>query len=136
MKIAMGLLGAVVLGCILMYQFGGYASFDPTTQGLEAKEAIKPGMSWSTVTDICKGPPQEFRVITPDPRTQLPREGPPRPFDAKQLEGDLASQSLPHGFVFTYKFSEKVAFSIVFSEKGNAVQLYDVRTMADLLQTR
>jgi hypothetical protein len=136
MKIAFGLLGAIGISCLLLYQFGGYATFDPTKQGLEAKEAIKPGMPWTTVIDICKGPPQEYRIITPDPRTKLPREGPPLPFDAKQLENDLAGQALPHGFVFTYKFSEKIAFSVVFSEKGNSVGMHDVRTMADLLQTR
>lgn len=136
MKAAIGLLVAVILGMYAYYQFGGYATFDPTKQGEEAKATIKPGMPWTAVMDACKGPPQEYHIITPDPKTKALREGPAIPFDEKQLESDIKAKAVPNGFVFVYKFSEQIAFSVIFSEKGNVVDLHDVRTMADLLQTR
>lgn len=132
----MGFLLAVFIGIFLYYKYGGYATFDPTKQGEEAKAAIKPGMPWTTVIDICGGPPQEYHVLTPDPKTKMLREGAAIPFEAKNLESDIKNKAVPDGFVFRYKFSEQAAFSVYFSEKGNALQLVDALTTADLLQTR
>ncbi|MBL8880086.1 MAG: hypothetical protein JNG88_13285 [Phycisphaerales bacterium] len=136
MRAALGLLALVIGGIFAYFHFFGFGAFDLTKQGEEAKAAIKPGMPWTTVMDVCKGPPQEYQIITPDPKTKMLRAGPSISFDEKQLASDIQNKAVPDGFVFIYKFTEQIAFAVIFSENGNVVNMHDVRTMADLLQTR
>jgi len=119
-----------------LYYFGGYASFDPTKAGQEARKAIAPGMTWNQVIATCKNPPPTYRTIIVQTRkgVEFTKPGPENRFDEKQLADRLARNELPHGFTFPYRFSEALAFEVVFDGAGTVQHVQDMVTMRDLLQ--
>jgi hypothetical protein len=66
---------------------------------------------------------------------EVERESPEMEFDRAKLTKRLKS-SQPAGFKFIYRFSQKVAFEVKFDSSGKVEDVQDVRTIADLLQTR
>ncbi len=136
MKGMLILLLVIAIAAVCLYYFGGYASFDPTKAGREARQAITPGMTWNQVIATCKKPPPTYRTIILQTRAGIEtlKPGPENVFDEKQLADRLARNELPHGFIFPYKFSEALAFQVVFDETGVVEQVQDMTTMRDLLQ--
>ncbi len=136
MKSLLILLVIFVIGGVCLYYFGGYASFDPTKAGQEAKKAILPGMTWNQVIATCKKPPPTYRTIIVQTRNgvEFSKPGPENRFDEKQLADRLARNELPRGFTFPYRFSEAVAFEVVFDGTGTVQHVQDLVTMRDLLQ--
>jgi hypothetical protein len=132
----------VAAGAILAFYYGaGYASFDPSEQGRQAKAAIKPGMSWKKVADIA-GEPKEYQLfieskkrIGNEERT-IVKPGARNRFDPKVLAGRVESNTIPQGFIFHYYFSDSVAFQVQFDGAGTVTGVHDNVTVADLLGLR
>ncbi len=151
MKVVIILIALVAVGLAAIYYFSGYATFDPTKEGLEAKEAIEPGMSWTEVLDIA-GEKAKYQEVSKQKASAVgsmatvldsdEEEGyvlvaaPKQPFDRKRVAGLLADGKMPYGFVLSYLFSDSVAFRVVFDETGSVVRVDDEQTMADLLQMK
>ena len=138
MKVILVLVVLIGVGGYLLYDFGGYGSFDPSQQGRDAKAAIKPGMSWSKVVDAA-GEPREYRVVI-EKRATIGgveeityKPGPANKFSRDIVTDRVATSDLPHGFIFEYVFSQSVAFAVTFNDLGNVVGVRDMGTMADLL---
>ncbi len=131
--------GAVAGGAV--YYFGGYASFDPTEQGRKARSAITPGMTLNQVLAAANGTPK-FRAITMMKQkignewVESPREGVQVDFDEDRTAAKLKANELPHGFLLDYMFSPQVAFTVEFDGTGVVIDVRDLTTIADLLQTR
>jgi hypothetical protein len=143
------LLGAV--GILAVYYLSGYATFDPSKQGAEAKKAITPGMSWTKVLEVA-GEKPKFQEVSKERQTAVgsmatvlgpaDEEGfllvaaPKQPFDRKQVAELLAGGKMPYGFALSYTFSNSVAFRVVFDQAGSVISVEDEPTMADLLQLK
>ena len=134
------LIGLIVLGGIgigAVYLIGGYASFDPTEQGKQAKAAITPGMTWNQVITAA-GEPQRYRVFRLEKSRnleELVRSGQLK-FDMDLFTSDMTNKSFVHGFIFEYVFSPHAAFSVYFDAGGRVDFIEDLKTMADLLDQR
>ncbi|GMU22499.1 MAG: hypothetical protein AMXMBFR13_25850 [Phycisphaerae bacterium] len=130
------LCGAALAG---LYYFGGFSSFDPNQQGREAKAAITPGMTYQQVLSAAGDHPK-YRSITLKTEkrggqtlSEL-QEGPPVDFDRKRVDGRVAKNEVPHGFIFHYVFSDSLAFDVVFDATGKVAEVRDAPTMATLLK--
>ena len=137
MKLLIGLivLGGIGIGAV--YLVGGYASFDPTEQGTQAKAAITPGMTWNQVITAA-GKPQRYRVFRLEKRRnfeELVQSGQLR-FDMDLFTNDMTNKSFVHGFIFEYVFSPQAAFTVRFDAAGRVDVIEDLKTMADLLDQR
>jgi hypothetical protein len=151
MKVAVILILLVAVGLWAVYYFSGYRSFDPTKEGLEAKKAIEPGMSFTEVLEIA-GEKAKYQEVSREKASTVgsmatvlgPAEeegfvlvaAPKQRFDRKRVTGLLADGQMPYGFVLSYMFSNSVAFRVVFDETGSVLSVDDEATMADLLQMR
>jgi hypothetical protein len=141
MKVIVGLIFLVAVGCYLVYDRGGYGSFDPTEQGRKVKAGITPGMAYGAVFDLA-GDPTRFRIINRKVETVRGEEvvtfvpGPEVKTDRGRIKARVEENSLEHGFVCTYIFSHQAAFHIVFDGAGDVKDVTDAMTMADLLDTR
>ncbi len=124
-----------------IYFWGGYQSFDPSQQGRDAKAAIRPGMPYKQVLDAA-GDPQDYRVLLRRTRRVEGKEvafvepGPSSKFTRDGLDRRVAGGGCPEGFLFTYVFSNSVAFRVSFDDSGDVVAVEDATTMADLLQMK
>ena len=88
MKVILVLLILGGIGALALYYGGGYASFDPSEQGRQAKAAIKPGMTWKQVVDAATAPKdyqvfieqtkrvgnEEVKMVKPGPRNRFKRD--------------------------------------------------------------
>jgi hypothetical protein len=139
MKVVVGLVVLAVLIGGIVYYAGGVASFDPSQQGRDARAAIKPGMTWKKVVDVA-GAPSKYRVIQEKVKRWAGEEtvtyepGAFNPFNADRLGARIAEDSVPHGFLFNYQFSDTVAFTVHFDGTGTVMGIQDAGTLADLLQ--
>ena len=136
------LVGLVIVGGIagvLLWQ--GLGSYDPTQEGRDAKKAIGPGMTWQQVIDTA-GEPKRYQVVVMKIEKLFGEERevfkalPPNEFDRKRLMERMGANELEYGFVFPYRFSEKVAFAVWFDGTGTVQRVDDLITMADLLDSR
>ncbi len=128
--------GGLALGAV--YMFGGYASFDPDKQGQEARAAIKPGMSLQQVVKVAGSNPryqQINKMVDKDGNEEF-QEGTPVEFREERVKQAVKDNQVPHGFILTYKYSERIAFSVHFDGKGKVESVEDAFTMGDLLQSR
>lgn len=141
MKVIIGLIFLVAVGCYIVYDRGGYGSFDPTEQGRKVKAGITPGMAYGAVFDLA-GDPKKFQIINRKVEridgkdVELFVPGPPVKIDRARIKARVDEDSLEHGFVCTYIFSHQAAFHIVFDGAGDVKEVTDAATMADLLDTR
>jgi hypothetical protein len=141
MKIVVGIIALILVGLAAMYFFGGYKELDPDKQGREAKAAITPGMTFKQVIDAA-GKPRKARTISVHKRKdgdewiEDEQIGPLSEFKQNVIEDRLRQNNAPYGFILHYYFSDQVAFEVRFDAQGVVEEIYDVRTMADLLQTR
>ncbi|HPD29645.1 MAG TPA: hypothetical protein PLL20_06600 [Phycisphaerae bacterium] len=132
-------LAVVVIG--LVYKFGGYASFDPTAQGREAKGKIQPGMTVKQVVDIA-GPNGKFHNISVLKQKIRGQDvvktvrGPAMSLNPDQLNARIQRNELPNGFTIEYVFSQQAAFEVIFDSTGKVTGIENVTTMADLLNSR
>lgn len=141
MKVFFGLLLAVGLVLVVVFKFGGYASFDATQQGKDARAKIGRGMMWTKVFDIT-GNPRRYRTIQRTVQRiggeemEFFKPGPANKFKRASVAARIAENSMPHGFMSTHSFSSQEAFTVTFDATGTVVGVEDAMTMADLLQTR
>ena len=141
MKFILGL--AIVGGIVaaLPWYAGGLNTFDPTQQGKDAKKAIGPGMTWTQVIDVADEP-GKYQMVVMQIKKVLGEEvevfkpAAPTKFKRQRLEERIAANELEHGFIFPYRFSEKVAFAVWFDGTGTVRHVENLMTMADLLDTR
>lgn len=137
MKLLIGLfvLGGIGIGAV--YLIGGYASFDPTEQGKQAKAAITPGMTWNQAVTAAGGPQRYrvFRLVKRRNKEDLVRSGQLK-FEMDLFTNDMTNKSFAHGFIFEYVFSPQAAFSVHFDARGRVEFVEDLKTMADLLDQR
>ncbi|MCH7591744.1 MAG: hypothetical protein IH989_03035 [Planctomycetes bacterium] len=125
----------VLVGAVfgIVFYSGGISGFDPSDQGLKARAALAPGMSFSQACDLT-GDPKKFRIINrkverirgeeivffvPSPRVKCSRE---------RINERLAEGSLPYGFVCTFTYSASVAFTVEYDKTGAVVAVTDAVT--------
>ena len=139
MKAVAILLLLIAIGGVALIYGGGFASFDPTQQGLDAKANITPGMTWTKVIDVAGEPGkfsrilrktekiggQEIEAFRPEPESKFTRE---------KVATAIDEGTVPWGFLVYYNFSQSVAFAVTFDDTGIVTGLHDLTTMADLLQ--
>ena len=139
MKVVVVLLLLFVVGWIVVYYAGGYATFDPEQQAGDAKAALKPGMPWQQAFDITGDPPKYRPIFKKEKKSGgetyvTYQPGAPNKFDRSSVADRLANNSLPHGFICTFVYSTSIAFTLTFDGAGALVNVSDAPTMADLLQ--
>jgi hypothetical protein len=139
MKVVVALLLLFVVGWVVVYYAGGYATFDPVQQARDAKAALKPGMPWQQAFDITGDPPKYRPIFKKEKKiggetivSYVP--GAPNKFSRSTVGDRLANNSLPHGFICTLVYSTSIAFTLEFDGAGALVNVSDAPTMADLLQ--
>lgn len=135
------LVAVVVAALVAWYYFGGVHTFDPDAAGRDARAKIAPGMTWTQVVDQTTAPRKfiPYRRLTKKlagQDVQVVERGTPIPFDRALMTRDMAAGGFPDGFIFPYQFSHQVAFEVEFDAKGIVTGVADMRTMADLLDTR
>lgn len=141
MKIIMVLLVLMGIGWVGLYYVGGYASFDPDQQARDAKAAIHPGMPWTEVFDIASVP-QKYRIVNKKTHRVAGEEivifvpSPLVKFHRDRLVLHMENNTLPHGFVVEYLYSNREAFSVTFDGSGNVKIVEKMDTMVDMLQMR
>ena len=132
-------IGLAVWGA--MHFIKNAASYDPNAQGAAAKAAIAPGMTWKKVV-VAAGEPKHYAVIDRKVQTiagqqiETFKPAAKNPYSADVIAERILDVSLPHGFVFEYRFSQSVAFAVHFDDLGTVTLVQDLITMADLLQTK
>jgi hypothetical protein len=132
------LLGVAVFAA---YHWGGVGSFDPTAQGRKAKAALTPGMPWVKVVDAA-GAPHKYALLVERVKkvggqdVRMLEPGVPQRFTPDALKADITGGAAPYGFVFDYRITEHVAFRVTFDKTAVVESVGDLRTMADLLDTR
>lgn len=139
MKAIIVLVVLLGLGVAGVYFLGGYGSFDPDEQGNKAKAAITTGMSWKKVLDITGKSDPRYRAISmikDKDGNEYPKPGPEVNLDRTKLASRVKNGEVRGGFIFVYRYSEKVAFEVTFDSSGNVTSVDDIATMADLLHTR
>lgn len=138
MKITFGLILLIVVGLLVLYQFGGYAALDPTQQGRDARAAITPGMTVEQVFDTI-GAPRRFSVVN---LKKVKRNGqeveelvpaPRAKFDRDRFERNRPDGHYPHGFQFEYRHSPTSQFQVTFDGAGLVTDVGDVPPMGLLL---
>ena len=138
MKFLVTLVVVIALILIAVYYIG-FEGWDPAKQGRDARAAIGPGMTWTQVFAIT-GDPKIYRPIqkkseqTSGGIIELFQPGPQNPFDRQRLTARLAENSLPHGFICRFGYTNAVAFKVRFDGTGTVVSVQDAATMATLLQ--
>lgn len=141
MKLIIGLLVLVGIGWVVVYYAGGYSTFDPNEQGMKAKAALSPGMSWKDAF-AATGDPDKWQVVRRETirvdgeEVDTFKPGPLMPFARDNLEKRLEENSVPHGFLCTFVYSNSTAFAVEFDGLGAIVDVRNAMTQADLLQTR
>jgi hypothetical protein len=141
MKVLLVLIVLAVIVVGLVYKFGGYQNFDPTQQGRDAKAKIQPGMTAKQVVDIA-GPNGKYHYISIRKEkiagkvVETTVKGPPKPLNMDYLADQILKKELPNGFSLEYVFSQQAAFDVTFDSAGKVTHIEDVKTMADLLDTR
>jgi len=139
MKVIIVLLALVGVGWLAVYYGGGYGSFDPSEQGRQAKAAVAPGMTHTQAFDAC-GEPRKVRRINRVVKKVAGRElvsyvpGPEAKTTRQRIGERIKAGDFPDGFVIPYRFSDSVAFAVKFDSQGIVESVYDLGTMADLLQ--
>lgn len=141
MRAVLGLI--VVLGAAgwLVYEYGGFKSFDPSKQGKEAREQIQPGMSWKKVVDVA-GEPREYQAMQRVTKMiggqeqVLIKPGPANKFNAGAIQDRIDGGTVEDGFQFSYRFSQSVAYTVVFDANGDVRHVADNATITDLLDMR
>lgn len=130
MKFALLLICLIALGGFLMFQYGGYATFDPEQQAKDARAAVTPGMAWTKVVDAI-GEPDKYYVHLKEKvgrgtnAFEMIKIGPGVKFRREALAQRVNEGSLPVGFRFNYRFTTATAFSIVFDGTGTVTHLED-----------
>ena len=138
MRFFLGLLVAAGIGFVILTFAGGYTSFDPSEKGLKAKAALTPGMSFDQACDL-SGDPKKFRIINRKVRTERGREivtmvpSPEVKTSRERIKERLNEGSLPYGFICTFLYSADVAFDVQYDDTGAVKQVYDVKTMANMM---
>jgi len=123
MKVTFGLILAVIVGVYALYQFGGYATLDPTQQGRDARAAITPGMTVEQVFDTI-GAPRRFSVVNLKKVKRMGKEvdelvaTPPVKFDRSRFDTNRADDQYPYGFQFDYRHSPTSEFQVTFDGAG------------------
>lgn len=141
MKLIIGLLVVMGIGWVVVYYAGGYSSFDPDEQGMQAKAALSPGMPWKDAF-AATGDPKKWQVVRRETvrvngeDVDVFKPGPSMPFTRDNLEKRLEENSVPHGFLCTFVYSNATAFTVEFDGLGAVAEVRDAITQADLLQTR
>lgn len=140
MKAVIGLL--VVAGIC----FGGYyvykqsVGFDPDKQGREVRAQIKPGMTLKQVLDLA-GPNAKYQAINKfETRqgkevVQETQVGTPVELKPDLLEKRIRDGQVPEGFVLTYTYSARYAFSITFDSAGVVLGVEKAFTEGDLYKS-
>ena len=129
---------AVVIGA---YYLGGVSSHDPTARGKEARAAIHTGMTWEEVVEGAGDPMrfQPFHLVKEKidgEYVDVERLGTKLRYAADLIPGDIENGAYKQGFIFEYTFSHQVAFQVLFDGDGEAISIDDIKTAADLLDTR
>lgn len=138
MKTALVLIAIVGVAGYFVFTSSDFMNFDPTQQGKDAKAAIDVGMPWNDVVDAA-GEPQEFRPMQKvnegpgETSMNVLKVGPAMKYRYENVESRLEEGTLPHGFVFGYRFSQSMAFRVHFDESGNVKSIEDTVTVHDLL---
>lgn len=141
MRVLLVLIVLVVIVVGLVYKFGGYQDFDPTKQGREAKAKIQPGMTVKQVVDIA-GSGGKYHYISLRKEkingkvVETTVKGPAKQLNMDYLADQITKKAVPNGFTLEYVFSQQAAFEVTFDSAGKATDIEDVKTMADLLDTR
>ena len=137
MKALFILIILVVIAGAAVYYFGGYASFDPTEEGRQAKAAISPGMTLEQVVDTI-GPPGKYAELV-----KIEKQGQEyidetglMGFTLENVRYRIDNNEVPECFFLNYHFSPQASFQVHFDATGVVTHLKDNITMADLLQTR
>lgn len=139
-----GIVTLVVLagiGLLVVYFAGGYSTHDPDKVGREARQAITTGMTWQQVVDAATKPEAycTFRLETKKIRgeeVKSLRKSMPLEFDQAMFAREFAAGNMADGFTFHYRFTHQVAFEVSFDGAGRVAAVEDLKTMADLLDTR
>lgn len=140
-KVGMSIAILGILGVVGLYYFGGYSSFDPTAKGRAAKAAISPGMTWTQVVSAA-GEPGKYVMAHKEKHKIAGQDveeivwGNPVEFATDLISNDLAAKQLADGFALRYFFGHQVAFDVICDGTGTVTDIVDLKTMADLLQTR
>lgn len=140
-KVIVGIMFVVGVVIVGAYYFGGVGSFDPTAQGRKAKAAITPGLTWTQVVSAA-GAPRKYQVMQKVKDTMFGQEvetlkpGPVFNFDAVELTRAVNGGDVADGFIFRYMFSSQAAFQVFFDGQGLVLDVEDVPTVANLLDTR
>jgi len=131
----------VILGgmIVAVWQFGGYATLDPTQQGKDAKAAIKPGMTWKQVIDQTTEPRKFCMTLRKTKmvggeEVEFDKPSVPMDFDIEGFTKAFNDDEYLWGFRFNYSYSSSVAFAVEFDPSGNVIYVLDMMTMADLFQ--
>ncbi len=136
------LLGMIVLFALViggMYQFGGYFNFDATQQGKDIRAKLGPGMTHKQVFDIT-GNPRKYQVIQRKAKKFGGQEiesfipGPINIFKRERYDERIAENSMPHGSLATFHYSESQAFTVTFDGTGTVTFIEKAGTMSDFLQ--
>ena len=141
MNKAFGVFVLLVIGALVAVYFkGGIGSWDPGKKGAEVKAAINPGMSWSQVLDLDE--PGKYQTTYKTKKKVDGEEievielGALMTFDRASFENDWKNKQITDGFAFVYGYTQQVYFKVLFNAAGNVEYVEDMKTMADLLQTR
>lgn len=137
------LIGLIVLGGLALgvVYFVNYSGFDPTQAGNKARAAVSVGMTPAQVLSAA-GEPGRYRVgmmvkqTVDGQEVDVVKEGPELRFDRALFEQDLKRGAMPHGFRLIYYFSHQAAFSVSFDTGARVVAVENVKTVADLLDSR
>ena len=115
-----------------------YRSAIPCTTNHFAPNWITPGMSWKKVLDVAGENPKYRSISLVKEKKGFEHEtmGPEVEFNRSRLASRINNGEVPQGFMFVYRYSERVAFAVRFDGNGKVTDVQDVMTMADLLQTR
>ena len=139
MRFLIKLVIVVVLVLMVVYFVSGVGEFDPSKQGRDARAAIGPGMTWTQVFDITDDP-KKYRPIRKRTKRiggetiEYLEPGPENKSNRASFVDRLNENTLPHGFLCTFRYSNSVAFTVSFDGTGTVVAVQDAMTMADLLQ--
>jgi hypothetical protein len=141
MKAMFILVAVIAVAGLAVYQYGGVGDFDPTKQGEEARSKIQAGKTWQQVVDDA-GEPNYFRSMviktrrTPSGPVESIVPGGQNKYNASIFGKRATGEGFPNGFLFEYRFSERVAFAVHFDATGAVTGTSDLTTTADLLDQR
>jgi len=143
MKVVIILLLLIAVGLTVAYYSGGSATYDPTQQGLAARAAITPGMTWPQVLAAAGKPGKWAKIVLEKQKSPfgggeilVPVRKPPTDYRDGAIELRLKDNALADGFVVTYRFSRSVGFFVEFDGQGIVLEVLDAVTETDLLDMR